>query len=97
MLQSLIDNKNWDAFLERYPAFEKYQGGFPQLLDARRKAYEESARFHTTLGRRLFDQKKYLEAFEQLKIGLARDPDNKPLAELVEMARLKASASVAGA
>src|SRR5439155_4723875 len=60
-----------------------------------RQAYEGSARFHTTLGRSLFDQKKYPEALEQLKIALARDPDNKPLADLVETARLQASASVA--
>lgn len=96
MLQSLSNNRNWDSFLDRYQPFEKYQGSFPQLLDARRQAYEESARFHTTLGRNLFDQKKYLEALEHLKVALARDPDNKPLADLMETARLKASASVAG-
>jgi tetratricopeptide (TPR) repeat protein len=95
MLQSLINNRNWDSFLDRYPPFEKYQRSFPQLLDARRLAYEESARFHTTLGRNLFDQKKYVEALEQLKMAVARDPDNKPLADLMETARLKASASVA--
>lgn len=96
MLQSLINNKNWDTFLDRYQPFEKYQGSFPQLLDARRQAYEESARFHTTLGRSFFEQKKYLEALEQLKIATARDPENKPLADLMETARLKASETVAG-
>ncbi len=96
MLESLANNRNWDTFLDRYPGFEKYQDSFPTLSEARRKAYEESARFHASLGRNLIAQSKYAEALSQLRAAQSRDPENKALEALAEGARIDAAHAMAG-
>jgi hypothetical protein len=95
MLESLIDGRNWDTYLERYPVFEKYQDSFPGLAAARRTAYEESARFHSAAGRSLMAHQSYGEALAQLRLAQARDPGNKPLEALAESARIEAAHATA--
>jgi len=83
-LTSLANNVEWDTFLEHYLPFEQFQWSFPDMINLRTKALQESARLHAQRGHALAAQKKYPEALAEFDLAVRRDPDNELIAQTRE-------------
>jgi hypothetical protein len=93
ILKALDAGKLWDAFLEKYGDFERWENSFEEFPKMRQKAYQESARQHRTEGERLYEAKQFAPALKELKIAQLRAPGDKALAELVEKVGLDLEAA----
>ena len=80
-LTSLTNNQDWDTFLDQYLSFEPYQWSFPEVMEQRRKAIQESVRLHVQRGNELAAQKRYREGVAEYDVAAQRDPDNGLIAE----------------
>jgi hypothetical protein len=90
-MRSLAASGEWDLLLDAYAAFEPYQWSFPDMMELRRTALEESARLHAHRGALLAERKESADAVRELILALHRDPDNREIAKLLETARVVAS------
>jgi hypothetical protein len=84
ILKALDAGKLWDAFLEKYGDFERWENSFEEFPKMRQKAYQESARQHRTEGERLYELKQFERALTELKLAQLHAPGDKELAKLVE-------------
>ena len=90
-LRSLAASEEWDLLLDAYLPFERYQWSFPDMMELRRTALEESARLHAHRGTLLAERQLYAAALRELTLAARRDPDNREIAKLVETTREAAS------
>jgi hypothetical protein len=75
-LRALAAAEDWDTFLSSYLQFEPYQASFPDLIQLRRLAWEESARIHAQLARSLAARNDHGAALQEISLALTRDPEN---------------------
>jgi hypothetical protein len=86
-LQSLAAAGEWDLLLATYLPFEPYQWSFPEVMELRQTALEESARLHATRGTLLAERQQHADALRELALAATRDPDNREIVKLLETAR----------
>ncbi|HUB79958.1 MAG TPA: hypothetical protein VMB03_14225 [Bryobacteraceae bacterium] len=94
-LESLAAAGEWDLLLDAYLPFERYQWSFPELIELRRTALEESARLHAHRGTLLAQRQSTADALRELTVAAGRDPDNPHIAKLQEDTRVTASTAEA--
>jgi tetratricopeptide (TPR) repeat protein len=90
-LRSLAASAEWDLLLDAYLPFERYQWSFPDMMDLRHTALEESAHLHAHRGALLAERHMYPDALRELTLATRRDPDNRETAKLLETTREAAS------
>jgi hypothetical protein len=90
-LRSLAAASEWDLLLDAYLPFEPFQWSFPDLMELRHTALEESARLHAHRGTLLADRQEYADALRELNLAARRDPDNREIAKLLETNRVTAA------
>jgi hypothetical protein len=90
-LRSLAGAGEWDLLLDAYLPFEPYQWSFPDLMELRQTALEESARLHAHRGTLLAERQQPAEALREFALALRRDPDNREISKLLESARVVVS------
>ena len=96
-LRSLAASGEWDLLLDAYLPFERYQWSFPDMMELRQTALEESARLHAHRGALLAERHLYADALRELTLASRRDPDNGATAKLLETTRDAASRADASA
>jgi hypothetical protein len=84
VLRSLAASGDWDVLLDKYLAFERYQWSFPDLMQLRQAALEESARSHAGRARLLAVRQLHADALREATRAAQRDPDNTEIARLLE-------------
>lgn len=84
ILRALAAGELWDAFLEKYVEFERWDNSFQALRQLHEKAYKESRAEHWAKGNILFEQKKYDQALTELKMAQKSSPGDKDIASLVD-------------
>ena len=94
-LESLAAAGEWDLLLNAYLPFEPYQWSFPDMIELRRTALEESARLHAHRGALLAERQLDADALRELALAAGRDPGNPQIAKLLENTRVTASAAEA--
>jgi hypothetical protein len=90
-LESLAAAGEWDLLLNAYLPFEPYQWSFPDMIELRRTALEESARLHAHRGTLLAERQQNADALRELALASGRDPDNPQISKLLENTRVTAS------
>jgi hypothetical protein len=90
-LRSLAASNEWDLLIDAYLPFEPYQWSFPDLMELRQTALEESARLHARRGALLVERQLLPDALRELALAVRRDPDNRETAKMLETARVVAS------
>jgi hypothetical protein len=90
-LRSLAAAGEWDLLVDAYLPFEPYQWSFPDLIDLRQTALEESARLHAHRGTLLAERQRHADALREFALAMRRDPDNRETAKLLESARVVSS------
>jgi hypothetical protein len=90
-LRSLAAAGEWDLLIDAYLPFERYQWSFPDMMELRRTALEESARLHAHRGTLLAERQENSDALRELSLAASRDPDNPQTAKLLETTRVVAS------
>jgi hypothetical protein len=90
-LHSLAASGEWDLLLDAYLPFERYQWSFPDMMELRQTALEESARVHAHRGALLAERHLYADALRELSLAARRDPDNRQTTRLLDTARETAS------
>ena len=90
-LHSMAASGEWDLLLDAYLPFEPYQWSFPDLMDLRQTALEESARLHAHRGTLLAERQLNDDALRELALAAGRDPDNPRIAKLLVTTRQAAA------
>jgi len=89
ILKALGAGELWDAFLDKYAEFERWDNSFPELRQLRERAFNESKAEHLAKGNRLLEQRQYDPALRELKIAQLRSPGDKEIASTIELATIK--------
>lgn len=97
LLNSLALMGAWDTFLDQYLDFERYQSSFPNIVDLRHEALEESTRVHAHRARAWALREDHEMASREAESAKIRDPQNKEIEQVLEEEKLKASRVAAGA
>jgi tetratricopeptide (TPR) repeat protein len=84
ILKAFSAGELWDAFLDKYPEFERWENSFDEFPKLREKAFQESAGQHKAEGVRLYEAKHFAPALKELKLALVRSPGDQNIAALVE-------------
>jgi hypothetical protein len=78
----------WDAYLEKYSDFERWDNGFQDLRKSREQAFQESGRQHRAKGEQYYKDKNYPSALQELTLAQRRLPSDRQIAGLVEKVKL---------
>ena len=78
----------WDAFLDKYSDFERWDNGFPDLRKSREQAFQESGQQHRAKGEQYYGDKNYPSALAELTWAQRRLPADRQIAGLVEKVKL---------
>ena len=78
----------WDAYLDKYSDFERWDNGFQDLRKSREQAFLESGRQHRARGEQYYNDKNYPSALEELTLAQRRLPSDRQIAGLVEKVKL---------
>jgi hypothetical protein len=89
ILRALGAGQYWDAFIDKYDEFERFDNSFKELRDMRDEAYRKSAAQHLAEGERLEQGKQYLPALVEMKIALSRNPGARPTQDRLETIRIE--------
>jgi hypothetical protein len=84
ILKALAAGEQWDAFLDKYGDFDRWESSFEELQKVKDKAYQESASQHKAEGLRLDREKQFARALQELKLAQGRNPGDPAMAALVE-------------
>lgn len=84
ILKALGAGELWDAVLEKYGEFDRYDSSFPEFQKLRTQAFQESGAGHYAEGKRLFGQRQYDPALRELKVAQQRSPADQEIATLIE-------------
>jgi hypothetical protein len=84
ILKAFAAGEEWDAFLDKYGEFERWDNSFDDLRKLHDKAFQESTAQHRAEGQRLYQAKQYSLALKELKLAQQRSPGDKGIAALVE-------------
>jgi hypothetical protein len=87
-LRSLAAAGEWDLLIQAYLAFEPFQWSFPDMMELRRTAFEESARLHAHRGTQLAERQLTTDALREIAFAKERDPDNREIAKMLENSRV---------
>jgi tetratricopeptide (TPR) repeat protein len=91
LLNSLALLGAWDTFLDQYLDFERYQWSFPNIVELRQEALEESTRLHARRARAYALREDHEMASREAALAQVRDPQNKEIDQLLEAEKLQAS------
>jgi tetratricopeptide (TPR) repeat protein len=91
LLNSLALIGAWDTFLDQYLDFERYQWSFPNVVELRGEALEESTRVHARRARAYALREDHEMASKEAESAKIRDPQNKEIDKVLEEEKLKAS------
>jgi hypothetical protein len=89
ILRALAAGEHWDAFINKYGEFERFDNSFDDLRKMRERAYAESAAQHLAEGERLAQAKQYQPALGEVRIALLRMPGDRRTQDLLETIRLE--------
>jgi hypothetical protein len=78
----------WDAYLDKYSDFERWDNGFQDLRKSREQAFQESGKQHRARGEQYYNNKNYPSALEELTLAQRRLPSDRQIAGLVEKVKL---------
>jgi hypothetical protein len=78
----------WDAYLDKYSDFERWDNSFPDLRKSREQAFQESGQQHRARGEQYYKDKNYPAALEELTWAQRRLPADRQIAGLVEKVKL---------
>lgn len=93
ILSALAAGEQWDAFIDKYADFERFDGSFDDLRKLRERSFRESGFQHLSEGKRLEELQQYTPALREIRIALSRNRDDKQAQELLEDVRLKEARS----
>lgn len=88
ILRALDKGELWDAFLDKYGDFERFDNSFEELRKEREKAYLESTRLHFEEGKRLYEAKQFSAALHELRLAHQRNPGAKDVETQMETVRI---------
>ena len=88
ILKALRAAELWDAYLDKYSDFERWDNGFQDLRKSREQAFQESGRQHRARGEQYYNDKNYPSALEELTLAQRRLPSDRQIAGLVEKVKL---------
>ena len=89
ILKAFNAGELWDAFLDKYGDFGRYDNSFEELRKLRDKALSESTKQHFSEGKRLHEAKQYGPAVIELKLAQRRSPGNKDVAAQIELVSIE--------
>jgi hypothetical protein len=89
ILKAFNAGELWDAFLDKYGDFDRYDNSFEELRKLRDKALAESTKQHFDEGKRLYEAKQYGPAVIELKLAQRRSPGNKEVAAQIELVSIE--------
>jgi len=78
----------WDAYLDKYDDFERWDGSFQDLRKSREQAFLESGQQHRARGEQFYKDKVYPRAMVELKLAQGRLPSDRQIADLIEKVKL---------
>ena len=84
ILKAFAAGEQWDAFLDKYGEFERWDNSFDDLRKLRETAFQQSTGQHRAEGMRLYQAKQFAQALKELKLAQQRTPSDKAIAALVE-------------
>lgn len=84
ILKAFAAGELWDAFLDKYSDFERWDSSFDDLRKLRERAFVESTSQHRAEGERLYAAKQFAPALKELKLAQLRSPGDRAIAALVE-------------
>jgi len=82
---------NWDALLDQYQDFERFQWSFPDVMALHQEALEESARTHSRRAQAFAQREDHETAAKEAQIAQVKDPANKEIGKLLEIEKILAS------
>jgi hypothetical protein len=85
VLKALNAGGLWDAFLDKYEDFERWENSFDEFPKLREKAFEASTGQHKAEGIRLREAKQFAPALKELKLAQRRSPGDRAIADLVDL------------
>jgi len=91
LLRSLAILGDWDAFLQQYSDFERYQWSFADITALRQEALEESARVHARRARAFAMRDDHESAAKEAEVAQGRDPVNREIGKLLEAEKVLSS------
>jgi len=86
ILKTFNAGELWDAFLDKYSDFERWDNSFDDIRKLREQAFQKSMNVHFTEGKRLFDAKQYALSLVELKKAASRDPASGDIKTLIDAA-----------
>jgi hypothetical protein len=96
ILKAFAAGELWDALLDKYGEFDRYDNSFEDIRKLRDKALVESTNQHRSEGQRLYEAKKFSLALGELKLAQLRSPGNKEIADLIEEVKTENDRIIAG-
>lgn len=93
ILKALNAGELWDAFLDKYGEFGRYDSSFQDLQKLREKALRESIAWHLAEGKRLHGLRQYGPSVRELKLVLAREPGNREIKSLLDQVLIEEAAT----
>jgi hypothetical protein len=88
VLRALAAGGQWDAFIDKYGDFERFDNSFDLLRTFREKAYRTSATRHLAEAKRLDEEKQFQPALVEARIALSRNPGDRTTQDILETIRI---------
>ena len=93
ILKAFSAAEQWDAFVDKYGDFERFDNSFEDIRKIREMAFRQSAYQHLTEGKRLEQEKQYTPALREIKLALLRNPNDREAADFAETVRIEEARS----
>ena len=89
ILKALGAGEQWDAVIEKYGDFERFDASFDDVRKLRDRSFHESARMHFDEGQQFYKREQFTPALVEMKLAHLRSPEDRHIAEQLEIARLQ--------
>ncbi|HTQ57948.1 MAG TPA: hypothetical protein VMI94_25955 [Bryobacteraceae bacterium] len=84
ILKAFYAGRLWDAFLDKYGEFRRYDNSFEAMRKMRENAVLESTRQHRNEGQRRYEAKQYTLALAEFKLAHLRNPGDKEINDKID-------------
>jgi tetratricopeptide (TPR) repeat protein len=88
ILRAFSVSEQWDAFVDKYGEFERFDNSFADVRDLRDKALQESAAKHFAESKRLHSAGEYATALSEIKLAQVRSPHDMEVADFLVTVRV---------
>jgi hypothetical protein len=96
ILKAMAAGSLWDALIDAYGDFERWDNSFADMPKLREAAFKASTEEHVSAAERLRAAKQFSLALKDLEIALKRSPESKAIADLLDEVKSEAEADRGG-